>query len=429
MSASKHHLKSDMLAALARHGGNASAAIKEVDVNIRTHQKWVGEDEDYRRAVTSIRGGVVANGNGAPQEPESMEAAVKREQKRLHDVELARELRQLQRTEAKRQEYVETVHDVLAPYAPTPLIPIPSTLTDNPEHFWLLLFSDWHVGQRTPIQTTGGIYEQTTEVTRWQVERLMQALKSIHDVQSKGYTIRNLLVVFDGDLVENDCMRASQAHGIDRLVTQQAIEVFDLMGYALRQLLQLPGIEKIEVHNIGGNHDRTSQKAGNAGLGELDYVDTYSWLVGTLLDRAFADEPRVVMTNWETYFGYTTYAGRRIVFEHGGSFPLGSGSYGGIPWYPIVNGANKLTDMLGGGDLVLFGHLHQPAVVPIKQDAWVVINGALPATSSYIQSKFKQLRTPTQWLINLHEEWGAIEFHPLYAPPPSLKSPGHVWRE
>ncbi len=32
-------------------------------------------------------------------------------------------------------------------------------------HFWLLLFSDWHVGQRTPIQTTGGIYEQTTEIT------------------------------------------------------------------------------------------------------------------------------------------------------------------------------------------------------------------------------------------------------------------------
>ncbi|KKL97229.1 hypothetical protein LCGC14_1836590 [marine sediment metagenome] len=421
---SKHHLKAEMLAALARHGGVASQAINEVDIHIRTHLQWMSSDADYRAAALRLRGGAT---NGASQEPQSLEDTVAREQKRLHDVELTRSLRQLQRTEAKRQEYQETIREVLTPYVPTPLIPIPGTLTDNPEHSWLLLFSDWHVGQRTPIQTTGGVYEQTSEVTRWQVERLMHAIKSIHEVQAKGYTIKNLLVVFAGDLIENDCMRASQARGIDQLVTQQAVEVFDLVGYALRQLLQLPGIEHIEVHNVGGNHDRTSHKAGLAGLGELDYVDTYSWLIGTLIERSFADEPRVTMTNWETYFGYTTYANRKIIFEHGSSVQLGSGSYGGIPWYPVINGANKLVSMLGGGDLVLLGHLHQPAVVPIGQDAWVVINGALPATTAYIQAKFKQLRVPTQWLINLHEEWGAIEFHPLYAPPPSLKTPGHVW--
>ena len=361
--------------------------------------------------------------------PETVDAVVERERKRLRDAELTKELRQLQRTEAKRQEYVTAIRDVLAPFAPSEYIPIQGVTTERSEHSWALLFSDWHVGQRTPIQTTGGIYEQTTEITRWQVDRMMRALKSIHTVQSKGYDIRKLLVVFDGDLLENDSMRASQAYGIDRLVTQQAVEVYDLMGFVLRQLLSFPGIEEIEVHNVGGNHDRTSQKPGLAGLGELDYVDTYSWLVGTLLARAFADEPRIKLTNWETFFGYTTFSGLRVIFEHGSSFRLGQGSYGGIAWYPVINAANKLVDMLGGGDLVLFGHLHQPAVVPIKQGAWVAINGALPATTSYVQAGMKAVRTPTQWLINVHKEHGVVEFHPLYAPPPSLKKPGHIWKE
>jgi hypothetical protein len=356
----------------------------------------------------------------------TVDQTVEAETIRLRQRELAKELTQLNRTEAKRRKYVETIEAGLRPYEPTPLTP-GLDHPDRSEHSWLMQFSDWHVGQSTPIQTTGGIYEQTTEITRWQIEKMVDALRSIHAVQSRGYDIRKVCVVFNGDLLENDSMRASQAAGIDRFVTQQAVEVFDLMGYTIRQLLTFPGVESVEVHNVGGNHDRTTQKAGNAGLGELDYVDTYAWLVGTLLARAMVDEPRVTFTNWETFFGYTTFCGQKVIFEHGSSFRGGTGSYGGVPWYPVVNAANKMIDMLGGGDIVLFGHLHQPAVLPIKQNAWVVLNGALPATTTYVQSAMKGLRTPTQWLLNLHEEHGLVEFHPLYAPPASLQAPGHLW--
>ena len=341
--------------------------------------------------------------------------------------ELAKELSQLQRTEAKRQQYVRTIESSLAPFEPTPLVPQREDYSGLSPHSWLIQFSDWHVGQSTPIQTTGGVYEQTTEITRWQVEQMVGALRSIHAVQQKAYEIKKILVVFNGDLLENDQMRASQARGIDRLVTQQAVEVFDLMAYMLRQLLTLPGVEEIEVHNVGGNHDRTSTKPGNAGLGELDYVDTYSWLVGSLLARALADEPRIKITNWETFFGYTQFCGQRVIFEHGSSVRLGVGSYGGIPWYPVVNGANKLMDMLGGAELVLMGHVHQPAVIPLKQRTWLVMNGSLPATTSWVQATMKSIREPTQWLLNLHEEHGVVEFHPIYAPPASFRKRGSIW--
>lgn len=383
--------------------------------------------QDYYKAH---RGAIDAVSGRAGGRPPEVEELVQEEAWRTRQRELVRELQQLQRTEAKRQQYIRMIEEALKPYEPTPLVPkeIPSD-RPRPEHFWLLLLSDWHIGQSTPIQTTGGIYEQSTAVARWQLEEIMLALRSIHAVQSHGQDIKRILVVFNGDLIENDTLRAAQAAKIDRFVTQQAVEVFDLMGYVLRELLTLPGIEHIDAHTVGGNHDRTSRKAGSAGLGELDYCDSFAWVIGQMLQRAFVDEPRVTIHNWDTFFGFAEFAGSKIVFEHGSSFRYGSGSYGGVPWYPIVNAATRLVDMLGGGDLVLFGHVHRPGVLPIGQNGFLVVNGALPATSDYIQATYKAVRTPTQWLVVLHEEHGAIEFHPLYAPPASLKPPGYVWKQ
>jgi len=418
------------VAQIARELGIDRANVSNKLYSSRRTFVKVGATAEGREMLWSLReltdiGSVPRIQNS--QQTNTMDQAIERETNRLRNQELTRELSQLQRTEAKRQQYIRSIEQSLAPYAPTELVPASLQYDDLSPHSWVLQFSDWHVGQSTPIQTTGGVYEQTTEITRWQVERMVNALRSIHSVQKNGYEIKKILVVFNGDLLENDQMRASQARGIDRLVTQQAVEVFDLMGYTLRQLLTFPGVEEIEVHNVGGNHDRTSQKPGNAGLGELDYVDTYSWLVGSLLTRALSDEPRIKMTNWETYFGYTEFCGQRIIFEHGSSVRLGVGSYGGVPWYPVVNGANKLMDMLGGAELVMMGHVHQPAVLPIKQRTWLVMNGSLPATTSWVQATMKSVREPTQWLLNLHEEHGVVEFHPIYAPPASFRRDGSIW--
>jgi predicted phosphodiesterase len=398
------------------------------------------ERSHARRAIAESGGALVQYPRGAGGRIEStpganLEAAIKQEQERQHNREMLRQLTQLQRTEAKRQEYISTIRECLQPFEPTALLPLADDFvsrderTHKPVHRWVLDLSDWHLGQRTPIQSTGGIYEQTTEIVRWQVQQLISAARSIFDVEVKGQTIEEILVILNGDLHENDSMRPGQAAKIDRLVTQQVVEVFDLVSYVLRALLNFPGVKRIEVHNVGGNHDRTSPKRGDSGLGELDYVDTYAWLIGELLVRAFEGEPRLTVKNWSTYFGYTEFAGRKIIFEHGSSFKGGTGSYGGIPWYPIVNAARMLTDMLGGGDLVLFGHVHQPAILPIRQDGWVVINGALPATSSYLQSTYKALRTPTMWLLDLHEEHGVTDFRPLYARPASLERPGALWKK
>ncbi len=359
-----------------------------------------------------------------------LEDKIERERLRLQNRSETRTLQQLQRTEAKRREYLGVLRETITPFEVSELIVGPK-LKSNPAHVaWSIDLSDWQVGQYTPIQSTGGMYEQTTEVAKKQLDKIWKALQSIFDIEigSGKKKLEEIWLLFNGDLVEGDCLRPSQARAIDLTVTQQTIEVADLAALFIRRVLTLPGIKNIVIDMVGGNHDRTSSKAGNAGLGELDFVDTYAWLIGHWLDRIFVDEPRVNIKVWDTFYGYRVFGGLNHAFEHGASFRGGSGAYGGVPWYPISNAARKYGDMLGSVDIVHMGHFHQPAVLPLGQAGWVFMNGALPVSSQFIQSSFKAMRAPLQWLVeyNVRKRW-VNNWHPLYADIGQFVKQGEVW--
>lgn len=355
----------------------------------------------------------------------SVEEQVEHQQRRLQKEELERTLVSLSRSEAKRIRYIEAIQSALAPFEPSQ--PLPFREHDGKTTVdWCIQVSDWHVGQKTPIETTSGMYEQTVAKTHEQVNSLLFALSSIfHEAQGKK--VRRLWVPALGDIVEGDAMRPAQLRQIEMPVVKQVVDAYDLLTVFLGALLRLPGLEELIVDVIGGNHDRTTSKPGLAGLGETDYVDTFAWLIGAFLERAFGDDPRVTIKNWDTFFGTREFGGLRHVFEHGSSIRGGTGSYGGIPWYPIHNAARKYESLLGGVDMVWFGHYHVPYVIPLGQNGWVVGNGALPATSGYAQSQLKAIRRPQQWLVEFHETVGATKFEPLYADV-ELPQPGDIWR-
>ena len=322
------------------------------------------------------------------------------------------------------------LREVITPFEPSKIIRPPSLKKEVADVSWSIDLSDWQVGQYTPIQSTGGMYEQTTRVAKAQLDKIWEAIQSIFAVEIGGgrKRLRELWLNFIGDLVDGVCLRPSQARAIDSTVTQQTIEVADLAALFIRRCLTLPGIDIIYIDMVGGNHDRTSSKPGNASLGELDFVDTYAWLIGHWLDRIFVDEPRVQIKVWDTFYGYRVFGGLNHAFEHGASFRGGAGGYGGVPWYPISNAAKKYGEMLGNVDVVHMGHFHQPAVLPLGQSGWVFMNGALPVSSQFIQSSFKSLRAPLQWLIeyNLKHQW-VNGWYPLYADVGQFVKHGEVW--
>lgn len=368
------------------------------------------------------------NAGSAFDEPEV--DPVDKERERQQRAEQIRTLSELHRSEAKRRDYIKAIRETLPNMEPIPYREI--TVHDRGKmsiHKWVITLSDWHIGQKTPIAHTGGLYEQNLGITQWQVDRLLYALKSIHEVNTRGQIIEEVMVLVEGDIVDGDAMRPSQLRAIDIPVTEQALEAYRLLRYFMTQVAAFPGVKRVVAHVVGGNHDRTSARPGNAGLGETDYVDTYAWLMGSVLKESFRDDPRLDVEVWDTFFGYTIFAGQRFVFEHGASFKTSSGSYGGVGWYPILNAAGKYKDMLDGADIVSMGHFHVPAVLPTGRGGWVIVNGALPATTHWVQATFKSIRHPTQWLLDFHEDHGLVAPQPLYAIPDTLLGEGEAWKQ
>ena len=355
----------------------------------------------------------------------TVEERVEKEGERLRQNELKRTLTQLGRNAAKREQYVDAIKSVLDPFEPSEVFPLPPFSDDPTEVDWAICLSDWHVGQYTAIETTNDMYEQTVAVTRLQVDKLLTAITGIfHEAQGKH--VRKLWVMILGDIVEGDSMRPAQLREIEMPVVKQAIEGADLLAYFLRSVSQLPGIEEVIVDCVGGNHDRTTPKPGNAGLGETDYCDTWAYLIAEMLRRQFEDDSRFDITNHEANFGVRKFGGLRHVFEHGSSIRSGGG-YGGIPFYPIVNAARQYESMLEGVDMCWFGHLHTPYTLPLGQRGRIMGNGSLPATSRFVQSRYKTIRRPEQWLVEFHRNTGVTKFEPLYADV-GLQAPGEVWK-
>lgn len=324
----------------------------------------------------------------------------------------------------------EAYRQTIADYAPLLTVPklerVP-VLADPPRHTWVLVLSDLHVGQKTKSEHTGGLFEQTLDRTREQIRNLFQTLELLHAIARKSIHLERLVVLMLGDLVEGDGMRPRQAREIDGLVTKQTIDVVDLLSWFLQQAMSLFPV--VEVHNVGGNHDRVSQKAGTAGLGELGYHDTYAWLAGEVLKRMFKpaiDAERMEFTNWEGFFGGSIIAEKRFVFEHGASFRTSTGSYGGIGYYPIANAARRYREMLDGADFVVMGHFHQANCLSMGR-GWQVLNGALPPSTSWVQSTFKTVGMPSQNLLDLHPKYGLVGFRPIYLPHDGLAKPGAFW--
>lgn len=354
------------------------------------------------------------------------EVYLEQEKRKLERLELQSSLRQLARAEVKRQTYIDAIKQSLSPFEPTPAQQL--TLPQEGPHTdvdWVICLSDWHVGQRTPIETTGSIYEQTLDITKRQVDKLLAAISSIF-YEAEGKRVRRIWLPVLGDIVEGDHLRPAQLTEIEIPVVKQTVEATDLLAYFIRSLLSLPGVEEIVVDVVGGNHDRSTTKAGNAGLAEAFYVDSFAWLIGTILQRMFEHDDRVSITNHESFFGMREFGGLRHVFEHGSSIRISGSSYGGIPFYGIHNAARHWESYLGGVDMVWFGHLHIPYRLPLGQQGYIVGNGALPATSRFIQSRYKTIRRPQQWLVEIHRDIGATAFRDLYADI-NLMKPGEIW--
>lgn len=228
-----------------------------------------------------------------------------------------RELKRLLSAEAIKQDMLSMIAQHAPLLTPPPLYVYEGS-SARPEHTWVLVFSDLQYGQKTTLEASGMVFEQSSAVAKAQFSLLRDKLELLLQLEYATKNVKELVVLDLGDNHEGDSLRVSQATKVDAPVTVQCIETTDLITeFVTWALTRFP---KVRYLKVGGNHDRISQKPGTAGLGELSMIDTFAWLQGEFLRRLFGrsiEDGRLSLTNHESWFGAAHIAGQRFVYEHG----------------------------------------------------------------------------------------------------------------
>ncbi len=373
-----------------------------------------------RDTVRSILGrhrpGGVQGQEAARAAQEATQTAVQQERARAIRDAQAAELRRLTARRAVIEEWRDAIHQAALTVTPPGLVALPAQAPFGEEEAVLLL-GDVHLGQATPPRLTAG-WTQDTETTEGQVRVLGEALLRLWELQAGAAPWRTLHLLCLGDLVEGSGMRTSQARQVDLLAVQQA----GAAGRAVASLVltALQRFEHVTLDAVPGNHGRTSQQAGPAGLAELDPADSFDWLAiefaGEIL-RAAVEAGRVEIRNHQQYYGTLEVAGHRVVLEHGSSLRGGS-SWGGIPYYGVDRTSAAYRDLLGDYTVLALGHFHRPYELPSAYGGMVVGNGAFPPTTPFTVATRHQATRPSQTLLSIHPRRGVTMIRRLYLDTP-----------
>lgn len=338
------------------------------------------------------------------------------------------ELRQLQSSQAITERIIKAIRETVPLLSPPELRPYTRN-PGKPKQVWVLVVSDLQYGQKTEFNDSGGVFEQSSEIATEQFKILWDRVDELLGIASHSVEVPELHLFFLGDMHDGDDLRLGHFAKVDAPVMVQCVEVNDLEAGLIQNCLTR--FERVVVRNVGGNHDRNSQKPGTAGLGVHSMINTFAWLGGEILRRRFQhaiDAGRLTIKNYTSFFGADWIAGQRFVFEHGASFKASTGSYGGISYYSLVNAASGYERMLSGADVIMWGHFHQPMILPRNGGwGWQVVNGAFPPSTEFVQSNFKGVGRPTQWLLKFHEGTGMIGAEPIYLDTSHVTRPGDYW--
>ena len=129
--------------------------------------------------------------------------------------------------------------------------------TSSDKETAVLMISDTHIGKEVKDHRGRVIYN--TEIA---IERITEDLtKQIIDVtgHAKGSTtIDEFVILFLGDIVDNESIYDTQAHHIDSFVAEQVKNATKALWKLIVEISRIKGIKNVRVACVRGNHGRTS---------------------------------------------------------------------------------------------------------------------------------------------------------------------------
>lgn len=360
----------------------------------------------YRRKIKPYQPGEKQIGLKSSASYSSLPMVTQAREKLTNRVELL-ELRKLTNKRAMMEELRDTIKEV-SPSLPPPKL-LAGLASQKNNLVGILLLSDVHLGQQTPSRLSSG-YAYDIDTTQQQFDLLFQQV--LHEAKLKRW--EKLIILDLGDTVDGDDMRSSQHRFVGPLVVEQVAMYGRLLASFVTSLLLY--IPSIHIERVPGNHARTTQRPGIAGLAEIDPADSYDWLAGEFareILRTSIERGRVKIINHDTFYSTLDLFGFRVLFEHGSSLRGGGGGLG-IPALALQKALQGYKELEGEIHLYCLGHFHQPYSLHFQYNTLVVGNGSFPPTSPFVLSTKKAATRPSQTLLTLEKGKGITTVQHLW---------------
>lgn len=272
-------------------------------------------------------------------------------------------------------------------------------------------WSDTHMGEVIDAEEIGGINAFNSEICRQRLRRHIIAACNIGTRWAEDTDCVGAYFALGGDLISGDIHEELRMTN-DLTSHEQVQAMVEEASAAIRHLKDAFG--RVHVTCVPGNHGRNTHKATAKLYARL----SYDMMIGAMVQRDFANDPRVTFQMSAAKDQVTPIFGRNVLSTHGDKMGTGGGQGFAGPFLPIVRGAKKVMAQYASKgqniDLMLHGHYHTSG-----NPGNILSNGSVPGYSEYGDDLRFVIEPPQQNLFLLHGRWGLRERMPIQLEEPA----------
>lgn len=262
---------------------------------------------------------------------------------------------------------------------------------------FVLLCSDWHVGETVLKEAVSGRNEYNPTVAAKRADKLIEgALWMMESWRSGkagyGWNLDTMVVWIGGDMISN-YLHPDLAESNAMSPTQELLFAEQLICRMLDTFAAKSGVKRILCPTSFGNHGRTTPDRRVS----TGWSNSFEWLLYSQLAHRYNGKGKVFFQVGKDEISRLDVHGKKLRFNHGDTFGYGGG-VGGIT-IPARKWLAKL-DKTEPADCTFVGHWHQYLDI-----GDLVVNGSLIGWGAYAQ-RVAPYAPPSQVCCLIDRKWG-----------------------
>lgn len=290
----------------------------------------------------------------------------------------------------------------------------------------MTMWSDWHYGEVVRPEEVAGVNAFDMEIARKRITKLVNTIidLSFNHMGRADTDYPGIIVNLGGDMISGDIHEELMVTN-DRTPYQGVNDLVDIIASALTVLADAFG--HVFVPAVVGNHGRGTHKPRMKGR----IFTSFEWIIYTMLERHFKDDPRVSFYIPEETDAYYRVYGHRYLLTHGDSLGVkgGDGIIGALG--PIMRGALKVgkseAEIGRDIDTIIMGHWHQYIIGPGNS---AIVNNSLKGYDEYARLQLRApYSRPSQALWFTHPEHGITAHWQVFLEPKRTAGDNKKWIE